>query len=214
MTRHVVARRGRVATVGAALIVALISATTVASASTKFDYTTSIDNIGELVVVFDEGSQKRFDGVSYRLEAFGEMVTPTRRLRRACARRNRVAAGSRHKRPRDRDAHDVARPPLSCAVRLRRRTLHRIHQHRSHEPRNRVTCIASTQSGATCSCARSHASATGATEREARALRTTCGLKEPQGGGSKQEPRFPRRALPRPDGRQTKSGVLRAGPTG
>ena len=79
MPRHVVARRGRVATVAAALIVAL-AATTVASASTKFDYTTSIDNFGELVVVFDEGSQKRFDDVSYRLEAFGEMVTQTRRL--------------------------------------------------------------------------------------------------------------------------------------
>ena len=66
--------------VGAALIVALVSATTVANASTKFDYTTSIDDTGELVVVFDEGSLKRFDGVAYRLEAFGEMVTPTRIL--------------------------------------------------------------------------------------------------------------------------------------
>lgn len=63
--------------VGAALIVALVSATTVANASTKFDYTTSIDNTGELVVVFEEGSLKRFDGVAYRLEALGKMVTPT-----------------------------------------------------------------------------------------------------------------------------------------
>ena len=79
MTRHVVSGLGRVVILGAAFVVALISAATVASASTKFDYTTSIDNMGELVVVFDEGSQKRFDGVSYRLEAFAEMVTPTRR---------------------------------------------------------------------------------------------------------------------------------------
>jgi hypothetical protein len=65
--------------VGAALIVALVSATTVASASAKFDYTTSIDDTGELVVSFEERSLKRFDGVSYRLEALGELVTPTRR---------------------------------------------------------------------------------------------------------------------------------------
>ena len=80
MTRQVVSGRGRVAIVGAALMVALLSTATVASASTKFDYTTSIDNTGELVVSFEERSLKRFDGVSYRLEAFGEMVTPSRRL--------------------------------------------------------------------------------------------------------------------------------------
>ena len=80
MRRHVVSGRGRVATVGAVLIIALVSAATVASASTKFDYTTSIDDTGELVVVFDEKSLKRFDGVAYRLEAFGEMVTPTMRI--------------------------------------------------------------------------------------------------------------------------------------
>ena len=81
MTRQVVSGRGRVAIVSAALMVALISAAaaTVASASTKFDHTTSIDNTGELVVSFEERSLKRFDGVSYRLEAFGELVTPTRR---------------------------------------------------------------------------------------------------------------------------------------
>ena len=77
MRRHVVSGRGRVVTVGAALIVALVSAVTVASASTKFDYTPSIDNNGELVVVFDEGSLKRFDGVAYRLEAFGVYRSPT-----------------------------------------------------------------------------------------------------------------------------------------
>lgn len=80
MTRHVVSGRGRVITVGgAALLVALVWAVTVASASTKFEYTTSIDNTGELVVVFEEGTLKRFDGVAYRLEVFGELVTPTRR---------------------------------------------------------------------------------------------------------------------------------------
>ena len=76
MRRHVVSRRG-VVTLGAALIVALVSAATVASASTKFDYTASIDNTGELVVVFEERTLKRFDGVAYRLEARGEIVTPT-----------------------------------------------------------------------------------------------------------------------------------------
>ena len=80
MTRHAVLGRRRLITVGgAALLVALVSAVTVASASTKFDYTTSIDNNGELVVVFEEGTLKRFDGVAYRLEALGELVTPTRR---------------------------------------------------------------------------------------------------------------------------------------
>lgn len=77
MRRQVVSGRGRAATVGAVLIVALVSAVTVASASTKFDYTTSIDDTGELVVVFEERSLKRFDGVAYRLEAFGAVVTPT-----------------------------------------------------------------------------------------------------------------------------------------
>ena len=80
MRRHVVSRRGRVATVSAALIVALGSAVTVASASTKFDDRTSIDDTGELVVVFEEKSLKRFDGVAYRLEAVGELVTPTMRI--------------------------------------------------------------------------------------------------------------------------------------
>ena len=46
--------------------------------ATKFDYTTSIDYAtGELVVDFDEGSLKRFDGVTYRLEARGVMLSPT-----------------------------------------------------------------------------------------------------------------------------------------
>ena len=80
MRRHVVSGRGRVVMVVAALIGALVSAATVATASTKFDYTTSIDDTGELVVVFEERSLKRFDGVTYRLEALGEMVTPTVRL--------------------------------------------------------------------------------------------------------------------------------------
>jgi len=80
MSRHVVSGRARVAMVGAVLIAALVSAVSVASASTKFNYTTSIDDTGELVVVFEERSLKRFDGVTYRLEAFGEVVTPTVRL--------------------------------------------------------------------------------------------------------------------------------------
>ena len=78
MRRHVVSARGRVAIVGAALAVAFVSAVSVASASTKFDYTTSINYpTGDLVVVFDEGSLKRFDGVAYRLDAFGAMFSPT-----------------------------------------------------------------------------------------------------------------------------------------
>jgi hypothetical protein len=61
-------------------MLAVASVATIASASTKFDYTTSIDDMGELVVVFEERSLKRFDGVAYRLEARAEMVTPTRRM--------------------------------------------------------------------------------------------------------------------------------------
>ena len=116
MRRHVVSGRGRVAIVGAALIVALVSAITVASASTKFDYTTSIDNTGELVVVFEEGSLKRFDGVAYRLEALGEMVTPTRWPGGQALVETESPLGARHKRAGDGVAHDVAWPPLSCTV--------------------------------------------------------------------------------------------------
>lgn len=80
MRRHQVSGRARIATVGAVLMLALVSAASVATASTKFNYTTSIDDMGELVVAFEERSLKRFDGVAYRLEARAEMVTPTRRM--------------------------------------------------------------------------------------------------------------------------------------
>jgi hypothetical protein len=79
MSRHVVSGRGRVVTLGAALV-AVVSAVTVASASTKFDYTTSIDDTGELAIAFEEVSLKRFDGVAYRLDATGTLVSQDRVL--------------------------------------------------------------------------------------------------------------------------------------
>jgi len=54
----------------AALCVLVLSAgISVAGASTKFASTQAIDATRSLVVSFEEGSQKRFDAVDYRLDA-------------------------------------------------------------------------------------------------------------------------------------------------
>jgi hypothetical protein len=55
--------------VSAALVVA-----TAAGASTKFASTEEITAAGSLVVTFDEGSQKRFPAVEYRLDASALLI--------------------------------------------------------------------------------------------------------------------------------------------
>ena len=53
----------------AAALVALSAGISVAGASTKFAYVEEITDSASLVVDFEEGSQKRFPSVDYRLEA-------------------------------------------------------------------------------------------------------------------------------------------------